>query len=206
MSATSTHEADRAGDQETAAPRARFSAMADGTREDWGIIATSALEFYPGLADRVMTHLRLLDGDFGGFKVDRLTHSRQTATRAYRAQRDDEYVACALLHDIGDTLGSYNHPDIAAAIVKPFVSEAHHWMVEQHGVFQGYYFFHFLGLDRNLRDQFEGHPHYDLCAEFCADFDQPAFDPDYPTMELDEFAPLLRDLMSAPKRSIYKRD
>jgi predicted HD phosphohydrolase len=161
-------------------------------------------DWYPGLPDRVLDHLRLLDGDFGGFAVDRLTHSLQTATRAYRANRDDEYVACALLHDIGDTLGPFNHADIAAAIVKPFVSDAHHWMVEQHGLFQGYYFFHYLGLDRDLRDQFAGHPYYDLCAEFCADFDQPAFDPDYPTMGLEEFEPLLRDVLSRPQRSIYQ--
>ena len=185
---------------------AQFSAMTEGTQEDWTIIATNALEFYPGLADRVITHLRLLDGDFGGFKVDRLTHSLQTATRALRAGRDDEYVACALLHDIGDTLGSYNHPDIAAAIVKPFVTDELHWIVEKHGIFQGYYFFHFLGLDRNLRDQFAGHPFYDLTAEFCTDFDQPAFDPAYPTMSLEEFTPLLQQFFSAPKRSIYLRD
>jgi predicted HD phosphohydrolase len=154
----------------------------------------------------VIAHLRLLDGDFGGFPVDRLTHSLQTATRAYRADRDDGYVACALLHDIGDTLGSYNHPDIAAAIVKPFVTDELHWMVEKHGIFQGYYFFHFLGLDRNLRDQFAGHPFYDLTAEFCTDFDQPAFDPAYPTMSLEEFTPLLQQFFSAPKRSIYLRD
>ena len=141
-----------------ATERATFTAMAEGTQEDWNKIVASALEFYPGLVDRVIAHLRLLDGDFGGFPVDRLTHSLQTATRAYRANRDDDYVACALLHDIGDTLGSYNHPDIAAAIVKPFVSDELHWMVEKHGIFQGYYFFHFLGLDRNLRDQFVGHP------------------------------------------------
>ena len=186
-------------------PRATFSAMADGTQEDWGRIATAALEFYPGLADRVTTHLRLLDGDFGGFQVDRLTHSLQTATRAYRANRDDEYVACALLHDIGDTLGSYNHADIAAAVVKPFVSEAYHWMVDKHAIFQGYYFFHYLGLDRNMRDQFQGHPYYDLTDEFTAEFDQPAFDPNYPTMELDEFAPLLQTFFASPKQSIYKR-
>ena len=145
----------------------------------------------------MITHLRLLDGDFGGFRVDRLTHSLQTATRAYRANRDDDYVACALLHDIGDTLGSFNHPDIGAAIVKPFVGDDLHWMVEKHGIFQGYYFFHFLGLDRDLRDQFAGHPYYDLTAEFCADFDQPSFDPDYPTMTLDDFTPLLQQFFSA---------
>jgi predicted HD phosphohydrolase len=189
-----------------ATERATFTAMAEGTQEDWNKIIASALEFYPGLVDRVITHLRLLDGDFGGFPVDRLTHSLQTATRAYRANRDDDYVACALLHDIGDTLGSYNHPDIAAAIVKPFVSDELHWMVEKHGIFQGYYFFHFLGLDRNLRDQFVGHPYYDLTEEFCADFDQPAFDPEYATMTLEEFTPLLQQFFSSPKRSIYLRD
>jgi predicted HD phosphohydrolase len=186
--------------------RATFSAMTEGTADDWQRIAASSLAFYPGLPDRVMTHLRLLDGDFGGFKVDRLTHSLQTATRAYRADRDDAYVACALLHDIGDTLASFNHPDIGAAIVKPFVDDGYHWMVEKHGVFQGYYFFHHLGLDRNMRDQFDGHPYYDLTAEFCADFDQPSFDPDYPTMALEEFEPLLRDFFRSPQRSIYKRE
>jgi predicted HD phosphohydrolase len=180
--------------------------MTEGTAEDWQRIAASSLAFYPGLPDRVMTHLRLLDGDFGGFKVDRLTHSLQTATRAYRADRDDAYVACALLHDIGDTLASFNHPDIGAAIVKPFVDDDYHWMVEKHGIFQGYYFFHHLGLDRNMREQFDGHPYYDLTAEFCADFDQPSFDPDYPTMALEEFEPLLRDFFRSPRRSIYMRE
>jgi predicted HD phosphohydrolase len=185
---------------------AAFTAMTEGTQEDWGHIVASALEFYPHLGDRVITHLRLLDGDFGGFRVDRLTHSLQTATRAYRANRDDDYVACALVHDIGDTLGSYNHADIAAAIVKPFVSDELYWMVEKHAIFQGYYFFHFLGLDRDLRDQFAGHPHYDLTAEFCADFDGPAFDPAYPTMTLDEFTPLLQQFFGSPQRSIYLRE
>ena len=106
--------------------------MTEGTAEDWQAIAAANMAFAAHLPDRVLEHLRLLDGDFGGFAVDRLTHSLQTATRAYRADRDDEYVLCALLHDIGDTLGSFNHADIAAAIVKPFVSEQNHWMVDKH--------------------------------------------------------------------------
>ncbi len=179
--------------------------MTEGTQEDWDRIVAAQLEFYPGLADRVMTHLGLLAGDYGGFVVDRLVHSTQTATRAMRANRSDDYIACALLHVIGDTLGSFNHPDIGAAIVWPFVDDDLHWMVQQHGIFQGYYFFDYLGLDPNLRDRFEGHPHYDLCAEFCADFDQAAFDPAYPTMELEEFRPLLEGFFARPKRSIYMR-
>ena len=183
--------------------RAGFTAMADGTQEDWFKIATAAVGFNKGLAARVIDHLKLLDGDFGGFKVDRLTHSLQAATRAHRDGRDEEYVVCALLHDIGDTLGSYNHPDIAAAILKPFVSEQNHWMVAQHGIFQGYFFFHHLGLDRDMRERFRGHEWFDYTAEFCEKYDQNAFDPDYDTMPLDAFVPMVQRVMAAPKRSIY---
>ena len=128
--------------------RTGFTAMTEGTQADWNRIVEAQLEFYPGLTDRVMSHLGVLSGDYGGFTVDRLSHSLQTATRAVRANRSDSYVACALLHDIGDTLGSFNHPDIGAAIVWPFVDDDLHWMVQQHGIFQGYYFFHHLGMDR----------------------------------------------------------
>lgn len=186
--------------------RAGFHAMEQGTAEDWAIIAGEAAGFNKGLADRVLDHLRLLDGDFGGFAVDRLTHSLQTATRAYRDGRDEEYVVCALLHDIGDTLGSFNHPDIAAAILKPFVSEQNLWMVANHGVFQGYYFFHHLGLDRNMRDQFRTHPWFDHCATFCEKYDQAAFDPGYESEPLSFFEPMVRRVFAAPRRSIYLRE
>src|SRR3954465_13760968 len=119
------------------APRAKFHAMDEGTQEDWAIIGAAALKMYEGLPDRVLTHLRLLDGDFGGFAVDRLTHSLQTASRAARAGRGDASILCALLPHMGDRLGSYNHADVAAAVIKPFVSAELHWMVEQHAVFQG---------------------------------------------------------------------
>lgn len=186
--------------------RAGFHAMEQGTAEDWAIIAGEAAGFNKGLADRVLDHLRLLDGDFGGFAVDRLTHSLQTATRAHRDGRDEEYVVCALLHDIGDTLGSFNHPDIAAAILKPFVSEQNLWMVANHGVFQGYYFFHHLGLDRNMREQFRAHPWFDHCAEFCEKYDQAAFDPAHESEPLAFFEPMVRRVFAAPRRSIYLRE
>lgn len=183
--------------------RATFTSMKEGTQEDWNIIGANFAAFQAGLADRVLDHLRLLDGDFGGFAIDRLQHSLQTATRAHRADKDDEYVVCALLHDIGDTLGSYNHADIAAAVLKPFVSPEHHWMVEKHAIFQGYYFFHYLGLDREAREQFRDHPCFDLTDEFTAEYDQPAFDEHYPTMTLDDFEPAVRALFSTPRMSIY---
>ena len=188
---------------DTAPKLARFHAMTDGTKEDWRIIGEASIHNFVGLPERLMAHLELLGGDFGGFAVDRLTHSLQTATRAERAGRDDEYVLCALVHDIGDTLGPANHADIAAAILKPFVSEQNHWMVEQHGIFQGYYFFHHLGGNRDVREQFRDHPWFDYCAEFCAEYDQNSFDPDYPTEPLEYFEPLIRSVLAAPKRSIY---
>ena len=107
------------------------------------------------------------------------------------------------MHDIDDTLGPANHADIAAAILKPFVSEQNHWMVKQHGIFQGYYFFHHLGGNRDMREQFRDHPWFDYCAEFCAEYDQNSFDLDYPTEPLEHFEPLIRSVLAAPKRPIY---
>ncbi len=183
--------------------RAEFRAMAEGGPEDWMKIARQFGPFAAQGGKRVLDHLRLLDGDYGGFPVDRLEHSLQTATRAYKDGRDDEYVVCALLHDIGDTLGAYNHPDIAAAILKPFVSEKNHWMIEKHGIFQGYYFFHYLGLDRDMRDNFRDHPYFQHTAEFCEKYDQAAFDADYESMPLEAFEPMVMKLFETPQNSIY---
>ena len=183
---------------------ASFTDMQQSTAEDWQKIGEEFRHFSRGLPERVLAHLRLLDGDYGGFPVDRLTHSLQTATRALRDGRDEEYVVCALLHDIGDTLGTFNHPDIAAAILKPFVDPANFGMIEKHGIFQGYYFFHHLGMDRNLRDQFAGQAVYDQTLEFCERYDAPSFDPDYDTLPLATFEPMLRRVMRSPKSSLYK--
>lgn len=183
--------------------RTTFKSFLESTQEDWQLISANARDFNKGLAKRVIEHFRLLDGDFGGFPVDRLEHSLQTATRAHRDGRDEEYVVCALIHDIGDTLGSYNHPDIAAAILKPFVSEKNHWMVAHHGIFQGYYFFEHLGLDKNMREQFKDSPHYQYCAEFCHKYDQAAFDPEYESEPLEFFEPMVERVFAFPKNSVY---
>jgi predicted HD phosphohydrolase len=178
--------------------------MTEGTQEDWLAIGAANHDFALALPDRILAHLRLLAGEFGGFAVDRLTHSLQTATRAENAGRCDEYVLCALVHDIGDTLGPHNHADVAAAIVKPFVEPDLHWMVEHHGEFQGYYFFHYAGLDRNRRERYREDPHFELTAEFCAEYDQNSFDPGFSTRPLEHYEPLVRGLMTTPKRSMYR--
>jgi predicted HD phosphohydrolase len=186
-----------------AAVQTSFTQMADATSDDYILIARHALGFQQGLPDRILRHLQLLAGDTGGYAVDRLTHSLQTATRAHRDGRDEEYVVCALLHDIGDTLASLNHSELAAVVLEPFVSEQNHWIVKHHGIFQGYYFFQHLGLDRNLRDRYRDHPYWQACADFCAAYDQNSFDARYDTLPLEFFEPMVRSVFAAPKQSIY---
>ncbi len=181
--------------------RAGFHAMTEGTAEDWQAISAHFLDHGSRLTDRVLDHLQLLSDDHGGFAVSRLEHSLQTATRAARANRDDEYVACALLHDIGDTLCSYNHPDAAVAILSPFVSPDNLWMVEKHGIFQGYHYFQFIGLNRDARDAYSDHPCFERTVEFCAEYDQNSFDPSFRSMPLEEFRPLLQALFANPRNS-----
>ena len=186
--------------------KTEFSAMRDASRDDYQTIAQHSAEFFKDLPNRVIAHLEILRGDTGGYAVDRLTHSLQTATRAQRDGQDDEYVICALLHDIGDTLACTNHAQLAATILEPFVCEKNHWIVEHHGIFQGYYFFHHLGLDRNMRDRFRGHPYWKDCAEFCEKYDQNSFDADYDTLPLEHFVPMVHAVFSQPRKSIYIPD
>ncbi len=186
--------------------RATFTAMVDSTESDWKIIEHASVAFSGELANRVIEHLKMLKGDCGGFSVDRLEHSLQSASLAYRDGKDEEYVVCALLHDMGDILASTNHAELAATILKPFVSEENWWLLQHHGIFQGYYFFHHLGLDRNMRDKFRDHPNFERTALFCARHDQNAFDPHYDTMPLEAFVPMVQRVMARPKRSIYMRE
>ena len=177
--------------------RASFTSFQESTKDDWDNIMIALRHTQSLVADRIIEQLRHLANDFGGFPVSRLEHSLQTATRAERDGRDAEYVVCALLHDIGDNLAPFNHPDIAAGIVKPFVSEANHWMVAHHGIFQGYYFWHHIGLDRNSRDRFADSPWYEYTEEFCAKYDSVAFDPDYRSEPLEHFEPMIRATFAA---------
>lgn len=184
--------------------RASFTQMKDGDQADWAIIAEHFMPFASALPDRVLAHLKLLEGDYGGFPIDRFQHSLQTATRAHRAGESEAYVVMALLHDIGDTLGTYNHPDIAAAILRPFVDDRLHWICQQHGIFQGYYFFHHLGMNRDMRDAFRGHEHFEDTARFCEQYDQAAFDPSYDSAPIEFFEPLVRRVFERPIKSVYQ--
>ena len=176
--------------------QASFTRFDECSKTDIDIIAENYETFAADVPKRVLEHLKLLDGDFGGFQIDRLQHSLQTATRALKDGKDEEYVVCALLHDIGDTLGAYDHGAVAAAILKPFVSEANHWMLENHPIFQAYYYNEHMGGDKNAREKFKDNPHYEHAREFVDNYDMPAFDPSYESMNLDEFEPMVHRVMS----------
>ena len=184
--------------------KATFKVMSDSTQQDWDVIMGEQIKFMGGLAGRILSHMELLNDDYGGFPVDRLQHCLQTAELAAEDGKDEEYVVCALLHDIGDTLGSTNHADVGAAILKPFVSEENHWMVKHHGIFQGYNFFHFIGMDRDLRDQFRSSPNFERTEEFIEKYDNRAFDFDRPQLSLETFAPMVQRVFARPKNSPYQ--
>lgn len=178
---------------------ASFKSLEESTAEDWQALTAAFVPFLADLPNRVLAQMRELENDHGGFPVSRLEHCLQTATRAFQDGRDEEYVVCALLHDIGDHLAPAAHADLAAAILKPYVSPENHWMVQQHGLFQGVYFFHHIGLDRQMRDQFRDHPWFERTAEFCAKYDQPSFDADFISMSLEEFAPMVHRVLAAER-------
>jgi predicted HD phosphohydrolase len=176
-----------------------FTRMDQGTFEEYQLLDRLYRAHTAKLADEVLAMLARLGGDPLGYRISRLDHSLQTATRAQRDGADEELVAVALLHDIGDTLAPYNHADLAAGILKPFISPENRWVVEKHAVFQGYHYWHHYGLDRNGREAYRGHPWFAATARFCDEWDQVSFDPYYDTMPLAAFEPMVRRLFAQPR-------
>lgn len=177
-----------------------FTSMDHATKQDYDRVFAHDRANAAQMADRVLGWLALMDGD-SPYRISRLGHSLQTATRAERDGADDETIVCALLHDIGDVLSPANHSQVAAALLAPYVSEKNHWIVRHHGLFQGYYWMHHYDMDRNARDRYRDHEHYQACVDFCARWDQASFDPDYPTEPLEHFEPLVRELFAREPRS-----
>lgn len=173
-----------------------FRQMKDGRREDYLLLDESERDFAKGLPQQIMTALKRLDHSLEGYPLTRLGHSLQTATRALRDGADDELVVAALIHDLGDELSPYNHAEIAAGIIRPYVREEVSWIVEQHGLFQTYYYVHHMGGDRHMRDRYKDHKWFESCANFCERWDQASFDPDYDTLPLEAFAPLVEKIFS----------
>ena len=178
-----------------------FKEMKKGTKEDYLLLDKHEQKFVKGTADRILNFMSTLTETLEGYQVSRLEHSLQTATRALKDGASDEMIVAALLHDIGDELAPLNHSEYAAAVLKPYVSEKTHWIVEKHGIFQMYYYAHHLGGDKNARDKFKGHKYYKDTVNFCEKWDQKSFDPNYESLSLKDFEPYVRRIFN---RKPYK--
>jgi predicted HD phosphohydrolase len=176
-----------------------FTRMEDGTREDYELLDRLEQPYLESLPDRLLAALVALKDSFSGYQVTRYEHALQSATRAHRDGRDEEYVVAALLHDIGDELAPYTHGEMTAAVLRPYMRPEVVWVVQHHGLFQSYYYAHHTGGDRNARDRYRDHEWFDACAEFCERYDQNCFDPDYESLPLELFEPMLRRVFAEPR-------
>ena len=173
-----------------------FTEMKNGTKDDYLFLDRNEKNFASKTADRILKFMSGLTETLEGYQISRLEHSLQSATRAYKNGESEEMVVAALLHDIGDELAPMNHSEYAAAILKPYVSERTHWIVEKHGEFQMFYYAHHLGGDKNKRDKYKGHKYYQATIDFCEKYDQNSFDPNYKSLPLDFFRPMVKKIFS----------
>ncbi len=176
-----------------------FTSMAEGTPADYELLARHEDEYLRALPDRLLEAVRALERSFAGYQVSRLEHSLQSATRALRDGRSNEYVVAALLHDIGDELAPYTHGEMVSAILRPFLEPRLCWIVAHHGVFQQYFYGRQTGEDPDARERYRGHEWFEDCAEFCELYDQNCFDPEYDSLPLEEFEPLVREAFAEPR-------
>jgi predicted HD phosphohydrolase len=158
-----------------------FTQMKDGSAEDYLMLRALEEPHVAMTAQRVLRELRNADEEtIAGYKITRLEHGLQSATRALRDGADTDWIVAALLHDIGDGLAPRNHDRFAAEILRPFLREECTWAVEHHGAFQMIYYAH------------RSSPYFQSCADFCERWDQASFDDGYVSETLESFAPMVR--------------
>ena len=177
-----------------------FTSMIDGTAEDYAFLDKLEHEYARQLPERIEYNLRKLENSLSGYKVSRLEHSLQAATRAHRDGRDMDYIVAALIHDIGDELAPYSHSEMAASILRPFVHDDLYQIIRTHGVFQVYYYGEQTGIDKNLRERYSDRHWYEAAIEFCEKYDQNCFDPAYQSEPLEFFRPMLEEVFTREPR------
>ena len=173
-----------------------FTRMQDGTTAEYEFLEEMEVAYAKALPSRIEASLERLEHSFSGYKISRLDHSLQSATRAQRDGRSVDFVVAALVHDIGDELAPYSHSELAASILRPYVSEKLYWIIKTHGVFQMYYYAEQMGLDKNIRDQYRDNPWFDEAVEFCEKYDENCFDPAYKNEPLSFFRPMLEEVFT----------
>ena len=176
--------------------------MKDGTKEEYIFLDKNEKDFADKTADRILNFMSNLTKTLEGYQVSRLEHSLQSATRAYRNNETEEMIVATLLHDIGDELAPFNHSEYAASIIKPYVSKKTHWIIEKHGEFQMFYYAHHLGGEKNKRDKYKNHEYYQAAIDFCEKYDQNSFDPNYKSLPLEFFKPMVKKIFSRKPYSL----
>jgi predicted HD phosphohydrolase len=181
-----------------------FSRMRDGTKQEYAFLDQLEQDYIAGLPERLISALERLENSISGYRISRLQHSLQSATRAHRAGESEELVIAALLHDIGDELAPSSHSELAAAVLRPYVSEKTYWIIKHHGLFQMFYYAHHCGGNRHARDKFKDHQWFTDAVNFCEHYDQNCFDPDYANLPLTFFEPMLRRIFKQPLVNDYE--
>ena len=178
--------------------KVNFIKMEDGTAEEYEFLGRLEGEYKKDLPNKLIHALEKLEHTLSGYQISRLDHVLQSATRAHEAGETEQWIVAALLHDIGDELAPYSHSEMAAAILRPFVSDEIYWVIKHHGIFQMYYYAHHSGGDRNARERFKEHAFYESAVRFCHDYDQNCFDPQYQSKPLEFFKPILERVLAKP--------
>ena len=181
--------------------KVKFTQMKDGTKDDYLLLEKHEKKFIEETPSRILKYMSSLTSTLEGYQVSRLEHSLQSATRALQDKAEDEMIVAALLHDIGDELAFHNHSEFAAAVLKPYVSEKTHWIVEKHGIFQLYYYAHHLGHNKDEREKYRGHKYYKDTIDFCENWDQKSFDQNFKSLTIKDFEPYVKRIFN---RTPYK--
>lgn len=181
-----------------------FTEMKHGTKADYELLHELEKPYFAETGQRLLRELASqADDSLSGYKVSRLEHALQSATRAWRDGADIDWIVAALLHDIGDGLAPQNHDRFAAEILRPFVREEVTWVIEHHGAFQMvYYAHHYEGWNQFEREKYADSPYYQSAVDFCERWDQNCFDPDYDSKPLEFFAPMVEEVFT---RTAYNK-
>jgi predicted HD phosphohydrolase len=176
-----------------------FTRMDESTAEQWAVIGLETMKNQPRVAEQVLTMLAQLEDITDGFATNQLVHGLQTATLAEKAGADQEMIVASLCHDIGKVISVFNHPAIAAEILRPYVRDEVYQVIRAHQDFQGRHYYAHFGQDPNARDRYRDEPWSDLAAQFADEWDQVAFDPEGEFFPLEHFEPMVREVFATPR-------
>ena len=178
-----------------------FTRMDEGRVEEWMVIGEEVSKRQAAMPVIIKSMLVRLEEQVDGFAVNQLVHGLQTATRALRDGASEEMIVAALCHDIGKVISVENHPAIAAEILKPYVSHETYEIVRTHQDFQGRHYYALLGKDPESRSQYSGQPWYEMATRFTDEWDQTSFDPDYESLPLSYFEPMIERVFARTRDS-----